>query len=225
MLGADFPKASHVVTPETITAARQVVREVYMDEKIERYIVDIVFDHPRTRLLRPRPAGADDRLRLLAARSISLRWPAAKAYAFIKRRGYVIPEDVRAVCPDVMRQPHRLTYEAEAENVTARISSPKSSIPSRYRSPFVNGRPPSHEGKRERGEQYWPKSARIEIKTRGLSNDIFAGKYHSCFQRARYGLQRGARLPHRRTMCATSTGTSPPATTKPISRSTRRSAN
>lgn len=118
MLGAQFPKASHVVTPEAILAAREVVSQVYMDEKIERYIVDIVF---ATR--EPIEYGLD-RLALMIGygcsprASISLA-KAAKAYAFIKRRGYVIPEDIRAVCPDVMRHRIGLTYEAEAENITS----------------------------------------------------------------------------------------------------------
>lgn len=117
MLGAAFPKASPVVKPEDIVAARKVVEEVYMDEKIERYIVDIIF---ATR--EPKEYGLD-RLALMIGygcsprASISLA-KAAKAYAFIKRRGYVIPEDVRAVCYDVMRHRIGLTYEAEAENVT-----------------------------------------------------------------------------------------------------------
>lgn len=118
MLGAQFPKASHVVTPETILKAREVVAQVYMDEKIERYIVDIIF---ATR--EPESYGLD-RLAVMIGYGCSPRASialakAAKAYAFIKRRGYVIPEDVRAVCPDVMRHRTGLTYEAEAENVNA----------------------------------------------------------------------------------------------------------
>lgn len=118
MLGAAFPKASKVVSPEAILRAREVVGEVYMDEKIERYIVDIVF---ATR--EPASYGLD-RLGMMIGYGCSPRASialakAAKAYAFIKRRGYVIPEDVRAVCPDVMRHRIGLTYEAEAENVSA----------------------------------------------------------------------------------------------------------
>lgn len=118
MLGAQFPKASKVVTPEAIIQAREVVREVYMDEKIERYIVDIIF---ATR--EPASCGLD-RLATMIGYGCSPRASialakAAKAYAFIKRRGYVIPEDVRAVCPDVMRHRIGLTYEAEAENITS----------------------------------------------------------------------------------------------------------
>ena len=112
-----FPKASAVVSPEDIVRARSVVRDVYMDEKIERYIVDIVY---ATRT--PEEYGLKGLKDLISfggspRASISLSM-AAKAYAFIKRRGYVIPEDVRAVCPEVLRHSIGLTYEAEAENVT-----------------------------------------------------------------------------------------------------------
>ncbi|MCQ2135562.1 MAG: AAA family ATPase [Bacteroidales bacterium] len=112
----EFPKASPVVTPEDIKRARALVREVYMDEKIERYIVDIVF---ATR--QPEQYGLEKLKNLISygaspRASISLSM-AAKAYAFIKRRGYVIPEDVRAVCNEVLRHRIGLTYEAEAENV------------------------------------------------------------------------------------------------------------
>ena len=114
----EFPKASPVVKPEDIIRAREVVRDVYMDEKIERYIVDIVY---ATRT--PEEYGLNDVKGLISygaspRASISLS-AAAKAYAFIKRRGYVIPEDVRAVCPEVLRHRMGLTYEAEAENVTS----------------------------------------------------------------------------------------------------------
>ena len=111
-----FPKASKVVSPEDIVRAREIVREVYMDEKIERYIVDIVYatrtpdDYGLSHIKNFISYGASPRA------SISLSM-AAKAYAFIKRRGYVIPEDVRAVCPQVLRHRIGLTYEAEAENV------------------------------------------------------------------------------------------------------------
>ena len=113
----EFPKASPVVKPEDIVRARSVVRDVYMDEKIERYIVDIVYatrtpeDYGLKGVGNLISFGASPR----ASISLSL---AAKAYAFIKRRGYVIPEDVRAVCPEVLRHRIGLTYEAEAENVT-----------------------------------------------------------------------------------------------------------
>ena len=112
-----FPEVAPVVRPEDIVRARELVREVYMDEKIERYIVDIVY---ATRT--PEEYGLKGLKDLIAyggspRASISLAL-AAKAYAFIKRRGYVIPEDVRAVCPEVLRHRIGLTYEAEAENVT-----------------------------------------------------------------------------------------------------------
>ena len=112
----EFPKANKVVEPEDIIKARKVVREVYMDEKIERYIVDMVY---ATRT--PADYGLGDIAGFISfgaspRASISLSM-AAKAYAFIKRRGYVIPEDVRAVCPEVLRHRIGLTYEAEAENV------------------------------------------------------------------------------------------------------------
>ena len=113
----EFPKATPVVKPEDIVRAREVVRDVYMDEKIERYIVDIVY---ATRT--PKEYGLANLESLISygaspRASISLSL-AAKAYAFIKRRGYVIPEDVRAVCNEVLRHRIGLTYEAEAENVT-----------------------------------------------------------------------------------------------------------
>lgn len=113
----EFPQPSQAVTPEDIIRARSVVREVYMDEKIEKYIVDIIY---ATRT--PGEYGLDNLRDIISygaspRASISL-CAAAKAYAFIKRRGYVIPEDVRAVCPDILRHRIGLTYEAEAENIT-----------------------------------------------------------------------------------------------------------
>lgn len=112
-----FPTANTILKPEDIIRARQIVREVYMDEKIEKYIVDIVY---ATRT--PEDYGLSGLKDLIAfggspRASISMAI-AAKAYAFIKRRGYVIPEDVRAVCYEVLRHRIGLTYEAEAENVT-----------------------------------------------------------------------------------------------------------
>jgi MoxR-like ATPase len=107
-----------VVSKEAIANARNTVREVYMDEKIERYILDIVFasrkpeDYKLNKIKQLISYGGSPRA------SINLAL-ASKAYAFIKRRGYVIPEDVRAVCYDVMRHRIGLTYEAEAENVTS----------------------------------------------------------------------------------------------------------
>ena len=113
-----FPKASTILKPEDIIRAREVVKDVYMDEKIEKYIIDIGF---ATRF--PQEAGLDKFVSMIAyggspRASISLA-KAAKAYAFIKRRGYVIPEDVRAVCHDVLRHRIGLTYEAEANNITS----------------------------------------------------------------------------------------------------------
>ncbi|MFD0830013.1 AAA family ATPase [Mucilaginibacter boryungensis] len=113
-----MPKPNPIIKPEDILKARKVVREVYMDEKIEQYIVDIVF---ATRF--PEQYKLADYKNLITygaspRASINLAL-AAKAYAFIKRRGYVIPEDVRAICHDVMRHRIGLSYEAEAENMTS----------------------------------------------------------------------------------------------------------
>ncbi|RMG88284.1 MAG: MoxR family ATPase [Bacteroidetes bacterium] len=115
--GEDFGKINAVVQPEDILKARKSVRKVYMDEKIEQYILDIVF---ATRL--PKEYGLNNLTPLInyggsPRASINLAI-ASKAYAFLKRRGYVIPEDVRAVCYDVLRHRIGLTYEAEAENIT-----------------------------------------------------------------------------------------------------------
>ncbi len=111
-------KASKVITPEQILKAREVVKKIYMDEKIEQYIVDIVF---ATR--EPAEYQLNDIEPLIAfggspRASIALA-NASKAYAFIKRRGYVIPEDVRAVAHDVLRHRVGLSYEAEAENISS----------------------------------------------------------------------------------------------------------
>jgi MoxR-like ATPase len=111
------PEPQKVVRPEEIIAARKLVREVYMDEKIEQYIVDIVY---ATR--KPDQYKLADLTSMIGfggspRASINMAM-AAKALAFIKRRGYVIPEDVRAVCPDVLRHRIGLTYEAEAENIS-----------------------------------------------------------------------------------------------------------
>jgi MoxR-like ATPase len=117
-LAQSFPKASTILKPEDIIRARKVVKDVYMDEKIEKYIVDIVFatrypeNYQLERFKDMISYGASPRA------SISLAM-AAKAYAFIKRRGYVIPEDVRAVCHDVLRHRIGLSYEAEANNLTS----------------------------------------------------------------------------------------------------------
>jgi MoxR-like ATPase len=114
----DFPRTGSILSKADITKARQMVREVYMDEKIERYIVDIVF---ATRNPEEYKLGKFKQLISYGCSpraSINLAL-AAKSYAFIKRRGYVIPEDVRAVSLDVMRHRIGLTYEAEAENITS----------------------------------------------------------------------------------------------------------
>ncbi len=115
--GGSMPTINKIITPDDIINARRVVEQVYMDEKIEKYIVDIVF---ATR--EPAECGLERLSSLISCggsprASISLA-KAARAYAFIRRRGYVIPEDVRAVCHDVLRHRIGLTYEAEAENIT-----------------------------------------------------------------------------------------------------------
>ncbi|WP_223033580.1 AAA family ATPase [Hanstruepera marina] len=113
-----FDKVNPVVSVTQILNAQKAVREVYMDEKIEKYILDIIFAtrYPeKYKLADLKPLisfGASPR------GSINLA-TAAKCYAFIKRRGYVIPEDVRAVVHDVLRHRIGITYEAEAENVTS----------------------------------------------------------------------------------------------------------
>jgi MoxR-like ATPase len=116
-LAQEFPKIKEVIHKDTIVKARAAVRDVYMDEKIEKYILDIVFAtrFPKENNLRKLENlisyGGSPRA------SINLAL-AAKAYAFIKRRGYVIPEDVRAISHDVLRHRIGLTYEAEAENIS-----------------------------------------------------------------------------------------------------------
>ncbi len=112
-----LPKPRAVVTPNDIVKARQKVREIYMDDKIAQYIVDIVFASRQ-----PEDYGLGHLSKLIGfggspRASIGMAL-AAKAFAFINRRGYVIPEDVRAVCMDVMRHRIGLTFEAEAENIT-----------------------------------------------------------------------------------------------------------
>lgn len=107
-----------LVTPQDIVEVRDIVQKIYVDEKIERYIVDIVF---ATRF--PGDYGLDDLKSMISfgaspRASISMAL-AARAYAFLKGRGYVIPEDVRAVCHDVMRHRIGLSYEAEANNIGA----------------------------------------------------------------------------------------------------------
>ena len=117
-LAKSFPKANQILKPKQIIAARELVKEVYMDEKIEQYIVDIVF---ATRF--PEKFGLIKFKDLISfgaspRASISLA-SAAKAFAFIQRRGYVIPEDVRSICHDVLRHRIGLSYEAEAENISS----------------------------------------------------------------------------------------------------------
>lgn len=112
------PAVNKVIDPKDIVRARSVVNEIYMDEKIERYILDIVFatrtpkEYKLDKLSSLISYGASPRA------SINLAL-GAKAYAFIKRRGYVIPEDVRAISMDVLRHRVAVTYEAEAEEVTS----------------------------------------------------------------------------------------------------------
>ena len=106
-----------LLKPEEIIEAQQIVEQIYVDEKIERYIVDIVF---ATRY--PAEYGLEDLTSIIAfgaspRASISLA-RAARAYAFLRQRGYVIPEDVLAVCHDVLRHRIGVTYEAEANNIT-----------------------------------------------------------------------------------------------------------
>ena len=117
-IAGSLPKVMPVTTAAEILQARSVVREVYIDEKIEQYIADIVF---ATRY--PDRYGLKELKDMIAfggspRASISLA-KASRAYAFIKRRGYVVPEDVRAIAHDVLRHRIGLTYEAEASNVTS----------------------------------------------------------------------------------------------------------
>lgn len=116
-LAAEYPKTSTVLKPEDIIKAREVVKKVYIDEKIENYIADIVFatrypaEFRLEKFANMISYGASPR----ATINLAL---AAQAYAFLKRRGYVIPEDIRAICQDVLNHRIGLTYEAEAENIT-----------------------------------------------------------------------------------------------------------
>ena len=116
-IGNIFPVVNAILKAEDIIKARDVVREVYLDEKIENYITDIVF---ATRF--PEKYKLEkfkDIIRYGASPRASINMAlAAKAYAFIKRRGYVIPEDIRAICHDVLRHRIGLTYEAEAQNIS-----------------------------------------------------------------------------------------------------------
>lgn len=117
-IAKDFPKANAVVSPTDIIKARDLVKEIYMDEKIEQYIIDIIFatrapqDYSLGKLSELISFGASPRGTIALA-------SAAKSYAFIKRRGYVVPEDIRAICKDVLSHRIGVTYEAEAENITS----------------------------------------------------------------------------------------------------------
>lgn len=116
-LEAEYPTTSTALQPADIIKAREVVKKVYLDEKIENYISDIVFatrypaDYKLEKFANMISYGASPR----ATINLAL---AAQAYAFLKRRGYVIPEDIRAICQDVLNHRIGLTYEAEAENIT-----------------------------------------------------------------------------------------------------------
>src|SRR5690606_17784721 len=117
-LKGSFDKVNQVVSLEQILRAQEAVREVYMDEKIEKYILDLIFatrypEKYKLENLKPLISfGSSPR------GSINLAM-AAKCYAFIKRRGYVVPEDVRAVIHDVLRHRIGISYEAEAENISS----------------------------------------------------------------------------------------------------------
>jgi MoxR-like ATPase len=116
--GLSAPKVNAVVSMQEVITARELVREIYLDEKVEQYILDIVF---ATR--NPSDYGLENLRPLLSfgsspRGSINLAI-AAKAHAFINKRGYVVPEDVRSICTDVLRHRIGITYEAEAENVTS----------------------------------------------------------------------------------------------------------
>lgn len=118
MMRLETQRPEALLSLEDLAEARELVRQVYLDEKIEKYIVDIVF---ATR--EPSEAGLNEMKGLISfgaspRASLALAW-AARAYAFIRRRGYVIPEDIRAVCYDVLRHRIGLSYEAEAQELTA----------------------------------------------------------------------------------------------------------
>ena len=118
VMGMQMPQLKQVVAIQEVLQARELVRQVYMDEKIENYILDIVFatrnpEQYRLERLKPLIAyGGSPRA------SINLAL-AAKAQAFLQKRGYVVPEDIRSIAKDVIRHRIGLTYEAEAENVNA----------------------------------------------------------------------------------------------------------
>ncbi|MDH7605964.1 MAG: AAA family ATPase, partial [Melioribacter sp.] len=113
-----LPELKPVISPDDILRARKLVNEIYMDEKIEKYILDIVF---ATR--NPKEYGLNELTDLISygaspRATINLAL-GARAMAFIRRRGYVIPEDVRSICADVLRHRIAVTYEAEAEDITS----------------------------------------------------------------------------------------------------------
>ena len=117
-IGGEKKQVLPILSTQDIMKARDIVRQVYLDEKIEKYIVDIVF---ATRY--PENYGLENLKDMISfggspRASINLAL-AARAYAFIHRRGYVVPEDIRAVCYDVLRHRIGLTYEAEANNITS----------------------------------------------------------------------------------------------------------
>jgi MoxR-like ATPase len=120
VLGLQQQTINPVVSSQEILTARQLVREIYMDEKVEQYIIDIVFasrypdQYNLGKLKELISFGGSPRA------SINLAL-AAKTYAYLNKRGYVIPEDVRSICKDVLRHRIGLTYEAEAENVNVEM--------------------------------------------------------------------------------------------------------
>ncbi|TDI91229.1 MAG: MoxR family ATPase [Caldithrix sp.] len=117
MTGKKIPEVKAVVGPKDIISARNLVKEIYIDEKVEKYIIDIVF---ATR--NPAEYGLDDLQDLISfgasPRASIFLHQAAKAHAFLRRRGYVVPEDIRAIGMDVLRHRILVTYEAEAEEIT-----------------------------------------------------------------------------------------------------------
>ncbi len=117
MTGKEVPEVKAVVKLKDIISARDLVKEVYIDEKVEKYIIDIVF---ATR--NPKDYGLDDLQDLISfgasPRASIYLHQAAKAHAFLRRRGYVVPEDIRAIGMDVLRHRILVTYEAEAEEIT-----------------------------------------------------------------------------------------------------------
>ena len=110
----DYPEPNQVISTDKILEARELIKEVYIDEKIEQYIVDLIFAtrHPFPEHKNLISFGASPRASINLAK-------AAKAIAFMNRRGYVIPEDVRSVAPEVLRHRLGLTYEAEAEEINS----------------------------------------------------------------------------------------------------------